>query len=157
MNDERLLELIAAYGAAPMAWPEAEREAALAHLDAHPARFEAALADARALDHAFSTEVLPDAPAELAGKIMASAPWPDTRAARRPGPGLAGRMKELVFPNGLRWPAGATVAALVMGLFAGVATAPATAENGYSTDGEQVVYSALGYDNFAAYIEEVDG
>lgn len=152
MNDERLLELIATYGAAPMAWPEAEREAALAHLDAHPARFEAALAEARALDHAFASEALPEPPAGLAGRIMASAPAEASVSRLRP----VARLKEFVFPNGLRWPAGAAVAALVMGLFAGVATAPATAENGYRTDGEQVVYAALGYDSFAAYIEEVD-
>ena len=155
MNDERLLDLIAAYGADPMAWPDAERTAAETHLAAHPARFETALAEARLLDQTFARVTLPEEPAGLSERILASAPAAPTAGAR--GGGFLQDLRGLVFPNGVRWPASATVAALVMGLVAGVATAPATAGNSYSTDEEQVVYSALGYDSFEAYMQEVDG
>ncbi|WP_084398386.1 hypothetical protein [Henriciella aquimarina] len=153
MTDERLLELIDAYGADPMSWPEAEREAALARLKAYPARFEGALEAARQLDHAFAADTMPDAPSGLAERILADAP------AQSParGAGLGARLKTILFPNGLRWPAGATLAALMMGLMAGVATAPATADDGFQTDEEAVVYSALGYDGLEAYMQEVDG
>ncbi|WP_300393591.1 hypothetical protein [Henriciella sp.] len=151
MKDERLYDLIAAYGAEPMAWPEDERDAAMVHLKAHPDRFAVALDEARALDLAFEREALPDVPAGLAERILEAAP-----AAHSALAGWAGRLREMVFPNGLRWPAGATAAALVMGVSAGIFSAPATADDGYQTAEEEVVYAALGYDGFEAYIQEVD-
>ena len=47
---DRVLELIAAYGALPAAWPEDERAAAIEILKADPDRFAAALDEAYALD-----------------------------------------------------------------------------------------------------------
>ncbi|HTM79666.1 hypothetical protein [Asticcacaulis sp.] len=49
MRLERLKAIIEAYGAHAARWPEAEREAALACLDAHP-EAQAWLAEARGLD-----------------------------------------------------------------------------------------------------------
>jgi hypothetical protein len=49
MRLERLKAIIEAYGAHAVRWPEAERELALACLDAHP-EAQAWLAEARALD-----------------------------------------------------------------------------------------------------------
>lgn len=152
MTDDRLLALIEAYGAEPMAWPEDEREAAEAHLEMYPARFSEALETARLLDHAFAGDEAPEMPAGLAERVLAAAPQaPAQHSGRRTG------LASLLFPNGLRWPAGATLAALMMGLMAGVATAPATADDGFRTEEEDVVYAALGYDSFEAYIAEVDG
>ncbi|WP_147373328.1 hypothetical protein [Henriciella mobilis] len=152
MTDDRLHALIAAYGADPAFWPEDERAAAEAHLAADAGRFAAALEEARALDLAFAEADIPDAPSGLAARILAEAPQ-----AARPGASWAGRLGDILFPNGLRWPAGATAAALVMGLTAGVFTAPATADDGYQTASEDLVYGALGYGGFDAYVEEVSG
>jgi len=152
MTDDRLHALIAAYGADPSSWPEGERAAARAHLAAHADRFADALEDARVLDLAFAENDIPEAPSELAARILAEAP-----RAVRPGASWAGRLREILFPNGLRWPAGATAAALVMGVAAGVFTAPATADDGYQTASEDLVYGALGYGGFEAYVEEVSG
>ena len=54
MTEDRLIELIEAWGADPSAFPEAERAAARAMLAAQPARFAAAIAEARALDAALA-------------------------------------------------------------------------------------------------------
>lgn len=152
MTDERLLDLIGAYGAEPMAWPEDERAAAEAHLAAYPERFTAALDAARALDLAFAQAGQVDAPDNLAARILEDAPRPRTSGAS-----WTGRLRDMVFPNGLRWPAGATVAALAMGLMAGVYSAPATADDGYQTASEELVYAALGYGDLETYAEEVSG
>ena len=150
MTDDRLLDLIDAYGAEPMAWPEDERAAAEAHLAAHPARFAEAIDTARMLDLAFSADEVPEAPGGLAARILNEAP-----AATPERQGIGARLRSLVFPNGLRWPASATAAALVMGFSAGVFSAPATADDTYTHAGEDVVYAALGYGGFETYIDEV--
>ena len=150
MTDDRLLDLIEAYGAEPMAWPEDERDAASAHLAAHPARFAEALEAARMLDLAFEGDELPGAPEGLAARILADAP-----AAIAARDNLGARLRSLVFPNGLRWPASATAAALLMGFSAGMFSAPATADDTYTSAGEDVVYAALGYGGFESYIDEV--
>lgn len=152
MTDERLLDLIGAYGAEPLAWPEEERAAAEAHLAAHPDRFATALDAARALDLAFAQAELAGVPDSLAARILNDAPKP-----RPSGAGWAGRLHDMIFPNGLRWPAGATAAALAMGLMAGVYSAPATADDGYQAASEELVYGALGYDGLETYAEEVSG
>lgn len=152
MTDARLLDLIDAYGAEPMCWPEDERRAAEAWLRSNPSRFAAALEAARRLDLAFEAEILPQVPGGLAARILADAP----SAPRRKTGWLSGIAPALM-PNGLRWPAGAALASLMMGLVAGYATAPAAAENDFQTEAENVVYAALGYDSFEAYIAEDDG
>lgn len=50
MTIERLIELIEVYGSEPARWPESERAAALAYMDANPADTKAAFAAAAALD-----------------------------------------------------------------------------------------------------------
>ena len=47
MTEDRLIELIEAWGADPAGFPEAERAAARALLAANPARFAAALEEAK--------------------------------------------------------------------------------------------------------------
>ena len=149
-TDERVLELIEAYGASSMSWPEDEREAAEAHLAAHPARFEAALAAARALDSLFDADMAPEPGPLLAERILASAPRP---ASQRHS-GLAARIGRVLAPNGRRWPAGAALASLGMGLFAGYTASASSLPPAYETEAENVVYGALGYDQFDTYLEE---
>ena len=50
MKQERFFDIIAAYGANPARWPEAEQDAVLAFIEAHPDLAGEALADAAALD-----------------------------------------------------------------------------------------------------------
>lgn len=150
MTDARVLQLLETYGAWPMAWPEEEREAAEAHLAAHPERFADALAEARLLDAAFEAEPMPERDASLAARILADAP--QSRAARD---SLGARLSRLLMPNGRRWPAGAALASLGMGLFAGyTASASSVPATGYETEAEAVVYAALGYDQYDTYLEE---
>ena len=152
ITHQRVLDLIEAYGSDPGTWPEAEREAAMALLRAQPARFEAALAEARMLDAAFAGAPVPDVPAGLAERILADAPV--ARPVSGGGESLAARLGRFIFPNGARWPAGATLAALLMGVSAGLATAPATAGEEYESTEEQVLYAALGFDSFDTYVQE---
>ncbi|MEQ9314899.1 MAG: hypothetical protein RLN72_03545 [Henriciella sp.] len=151
MTDDRLLLLIDAYGAEPMAWPEDERDAAMAHLAANRAAFEPALAEARLLDHAFEASDVPDAPAGLAARILEAAPKASASPARR---GFS--IKSILMPNGARWPAGAALASLAMGLVGGYATA-ATSTPEYESPEQTVVYTALGYDGLSGFIDEMDG
>ena len=55
MTNERLIEIIEAYGAEPQRWPESERVAALAYMDANPADAKLALATAAGLDQALDS------------------------------------------------------------------------------------------------------
>lgn len=152
ITQDRVLDLIGAYGSDPESWPEDEREAARALLREDPARFEAALAEARLLDEALLRAPVPDTPAGLAERILADAPR--AQSARTGLRALAARFGDFVFPNGARWPAGATLAALVMGMSAGLVTVPANASEDYDSAEEQVLYAALGFDSFDTYGQE---
>ena len=144
MNDARVLELIEAYGADPMGWPADERDAARARLEADPDAFAEALAMARALDAALSLDPGPEPSAKLSERILAAAP----EAARAPA-GLFGGLSALLFPQGLRWPAGAALASLVMGLVGGYAYA--STGIGYD-QADSAYYAAFGFDNGAEWI-----
>lgn len=149
ITDERVLELIEAYGASPMAWPEDERSAAEARLSANRDRFAGALETARALDSLFEADELPAPPQGLAGRILEAAPQP--RQKTQP---LLGGLVRLIIPQGRRWPASAALASLVMGLFAGYTASATSPAPGYENEAESIVYAALGYDEFEALIEE---
>ena len=149
MTDARVLQLLETYGAWPMAWPEEEREAAEAHLAAHTERFADALAEAQLLDAAFEAEPMPEPYPSLAARILADAPQP--RTARD---SLGARLSRILMPNGQRWPAGAALASLGMGLFAGYTASASSVPATYETEAEAVVYAALGYDQYDTYLEE---
>ena len=117
MTPERLLELIAAFGAEPGAWPDDERAAAKALLNASPELFADALDEARGLDAMFARMPVPEPSAALSAVILHSAPQP--RSARQGRNWFA----DLIFPQGARWPAGAAFASLLMGVFGGYAYA----------------------------------
>lgn len=139
MTNDRVLELIAAFGAAPMSWPEDEREAAEAQIAANPDAFATALAEAQALDRMLETEDLPEVPASLAAAILAEAP--SAKAARA---GVFKGLSTILFPQGVRWPAGAAFASLVMGLVGGYAYA--STGIGYD-QADSAYYAAFGLDN----------
>ena len=113
MTIERVLDLIAAYGAEPGGWPEDEREAAEALLHEAPERFEQALVEARALDQMLGTESLPEPSPALASRIMADAPSAVLTTRTRP------QWLKRLFPGHLRLPAGAALASLGVGLVTG--------------------------------------
>lgn len=114
VTTDRVLELIEVYGAEAGAWPEAERDAAMAHLLVSPDLFASALESARALDQMLLQEDTPEPSLALSEAILASAPIPDPVRKNAFGGVLA-----LIFPQGVRWPAGAALASLLMGLVGG--------------------------------------
>lgn len=141
---ERAIELIEAFGAEPGGWPEEEREAASALIAAEPDRFAEVLAEARALDQLLLNEALPEPSADLAASILASAPnaAPESKS-------VLGALSSLVFPRGVRWPAGAALASLVMGLVGGYAYA--AGDVGYD-QADAVYYAAFGVDSDESWL-----
>ncbi len=145
---ERVFELIAAYGSAPESWPEGERAAASAMVAAQPDVFAPALTQARALDDALQGEPEIAPAADLAARILASAPAP---APARAKASWLGRLKDLILPQTTRWPAGATLASLAIGLVGGYAYASAYDQ------ADQAYYTAFGYDAGVSWLgEEVE-
>lgn len=138
MTPDRVFELIDAYGAEPGAWPQDERDAALHLLNSQPETFAGALAEARALDALLSNDPVPEPSAALTAAILAQAPI--AKPARK---GVFGQVAAVIFPNGVRWPAGAAFASLMMGLVGGYAYASTGV--GYD-QADAAYYAAFGYD-----------
>ena len=139
MTTERVFELIDAYGAEPGGWPEDEREAAMALLASDPETFAAALDAARALDALLLNESLPEPSLDLSDAILDAAP----QAPEAPRKGILDGLWSVLFPQGARWPAGAALASLMMGLVGGYAYASTGA--GYD-QAEDAYYAAFGFD-----------
>ena len=138
ISTERVLELIDAYGAEPGAWPEEERAAASLRIAESPDVFASALADARALDQLLLSEIIPEPSAALSDAILAEAPTVNAEQKR-----TAFRLSSLLFPQGARWPAGAALASLLMGLVGGYSYA----STGVGYDQVDVAYyAAFGID-----------
>lgn len=142
MTEDRLIELIEAWGADPAGFPESERAGARALLAARPERFAAALAAAHALDAALARmpEILPSA--ALTEALVASAPKPAVSRGRA------------VFPRFASWAPASGFAALAAGLFMGVMVAPAASAANDTAVVETVLEHALGFDP-AAFTEEL--
>jgi len=149
ITDERIFELIAAYGADGNAWPEAERAAARRRMAEAPALFASALEEARSLDAALGGLAEIDVPASLRDALIASAPKPQQSAGR------AGSGWMRFVP---RWvPAGA-FASLAMGLLIGVnVSLPASVATASTAEEEAdaVMYAALGFDDYGALMDEI--
>ena len=144
MTPERLLDLIAAFGAEPGAWPDDEREAATALLAKTPDLFAEALDDARSLDAMLMSAPVPEPSPALAEAILAHAPnTAPTRQSR-------GWLADLLFPQGARWPAGAALASLLMGVFGGYAYASVDVSN---EQADAAYYAAFGVDQNQDWIE----
>jgi hypothetical protein len=130
MNRERMTTILAAYGAAPARWPDAERAAALAWADAHAedfaliARAEAALDSMLALDR---RDVGDDV--ALFARIVASAP--DGEGGGDVVRPAFGRREA---PHGFWRQATALAACAVLGLAIGFANAPAADDAGHEMD-----------------------
>lgn len=125
MTSKRVLELIAAYGAAPEKWPEPERASALAMLDREPSlRIE--LQKMAALDAALDRWPSPAPaldPVALAAHVSAT-----------PRPHIAQRRPFLRFPV-FAWPNTAGLAAAAL---AGFLVGWAGLDTEYSTQGDSV-------------------
>ncbi len=118
MTATRVLELIEAYGGAPDTWPEAERAGAQALIDAQPEVFEAALLEACRLDGLIAVRPEVEPYTDLYERILDDAPMAEVRGRS----GLAW-FKSLILPQGIRWPAGAAFASLMIGVVGGYAYA----------------------------------
>ena len=85
MTPERFRHITEAYGASPDRWPQGERDAALALVNAGDGEALAALADARALDGLLDAHAVAPPSKELMRRIVESAPTRPARAFwRRP-------------------------------------------------------------------------
>lgn len=135
---ERVLDIIAAYGAQPFGWPEDERDAAEALIEAEPTRFADALAEAQMLDEALATQSIVDPSPMLADMILAGAP---TKTQTRTG--WFADLRRALFPQRTRWPVGAALASLAMGLVGGYAYA---STGTVYDEADQALYTAFGYD-----------
>lgn len=134
MTPERLLDLIAAYGADPGAWPLDERAEAQALILIQPEAFEAALSEARILDAALNLEQVPSPSPSLATAILSEAPRP---ARSMPGKSWVSDVLSGTF----RLPAGAAMASLGVGLVAGYAYAGDTGFEAYLEDDSAPFYA----------------
>lgn len=144
ITPDRVLELIEAYGAESGAWPEAERGAATKLLADTPEQFASALADARALDQLFLSEQMPEPSPALSEAILAAAP-----ASSRARKSTFGSLSSLIFPQGVRWPAGAALASLLMGLVGGYSYA--STGMGYD-QADAAYYAAFDLDSSADWL-----
>jgi anti-sigma-K factor RskA len=125
LSDERVLELIEAYGADPAAFPEAMREAAARRMAEAPGLFAKALDEARRLDQFLDLVPATEVSASLRDSLLARAPNPKRAAGVKIG-------LWRFLPGWL--PAGA-VASLVMGLVIGVnVSLPASVASAQATD-----------------------
>lgn len=133
MTDERLLTLIAAYGADPAAYPEAEQVDARALLLAAPERFADAVDGEQSLDALFAG--LPEIALSEAfeAKLIKSGPAPV-------------RVKPSVRKWRFQWPAiGGALASLAVGLITGLSVAaPASADDTSVEEVDTLVMAALG-------------
>jgi len=134
----RLAAIIDAYGAEPDAWPQAEREPALALLERSP-RAQQLLAEATALDSLLAAAPTLEPSAELQRRVLAAAPRPRTSWLRRLDEWTAG-----LWPFSPRWqPAAALVAAATLGVVLGAGWP----EDGSSSEPPDVVELAFGTDD----------
>ena len=76
MTPERFARIVDAYGADPRRWPDGERAAACAFVQAHPDEAQQRLAAAASLDAGLDADVVETASRALQRRIVASAPAP---------------------------------------------------------------------------------
>lgn len=148
LSDERILDLIEAYGADPAAFPETERESAARRITEAPGVFAKALEDARRLDQFLDLVPEAEVSASLRDSLLASAPKP--KRAARPERGL-----RRFLPGWL--PAGA-VASLVMGVMIGVnVSLPSSVASAQTSDeADAVMYAALGFGDYELMSEAAE-
>lgn len=146
MTDDRLLEILSAYGASPLNWPEKERSDAEALLAANPDRFADAVREAGALDIELSTLPNIDLPGGLIESLIASAP------IREEATQTIGHR-----PSGWRLPligSGFATACLSLGIAMGYAL-PAQADQNFDSSEVALTY-ALFDNDFSSFLDETD-
>ncbi len=109
MNAQRFQDLAQAWGGDLRRWPEGERDAARAWVEADPVEAERALFDARQTDAALDASPRPDVSAALRDRVIASAATAGLKA-RAAWPGL----RRLLWIGGAGW-AAAACAGVVFG------------------------------------------
>ncbi|MEO0882732.1 MAG: hypothetical protein AAFY34_08340 [Pseudomonadota bacterium] len=147
MTDHRLIEILSAYGASPFRWPEEERAAAEALLEANPERFADALADAQSVDADLGVLPAVDLPEGLISHLIASAPIGDqAHAATKPGPP---RWQFRI------WASGFATACLALGMALGYAL-PVDSGIEYDPSEDALTYALFDSD-FTSFVNETDG
>lgn len=149
MKIERLMQIVAAYGAAPARWPEGERAGAQALLartlatgsEADRAMLQAALDEAEALDGALTGLVAPVPDAAMA-RLTAAVAFPPAQIRHDSRFDLFAMLQMTFKPAAA---VGATMAAL--GLFVGFTVDPAYS----SGDGSDYTVSQNADAGFAAF------
>lgn len=147
MTDNRLLEILAAYGASPLNWPEDERSAAETLLEAHPERFSNAIAEAQLMDDELGALPSAELPKGLIENIIASAPTEEQARLRSSLDFSTWRLP--------LWASGFATACLALGMAVGY-TMPIS-ENGDYDPSEVALTYALFDADFSAFSEETDG
>ena len=143
MTEDRLIELIDAFGADPSVWPVTDAEAAAAMLATPSARVQAALDKAAMLDAGLAELVALAPPSHLHAAILDNAPKPKVETRR------VGWLNGVLRPA---WSTGAAFASLLVGFFMGTTV---FAEPTVSEPGESAVYAALGLEAYGFdFIEE---
>jgi hypothetical protein len=148
MNVQRVLDLIDAYGADMNAFPEDERDAARVLVEGSPALFAEALDAARLLDGALLQvpEISPND--DLIARLIASGPKPQPERIN-----ILGRLRDILLPQGSRWPMAAGLASLAIGALVGL-NLPNVGTDGYDSTQGDVIYAALGLTEYT-YDDEV--
>jgi hypothetical protein len=113
-GEDRLLDLIAAYGASPTAWPEAERVSAESCLQLATQEVQDRLSEARLLDRLIGSLKPPEPDPALFDRICAAVPRALSDDAEGPSVPMGLRVRLNI---------GAVVAALGIGLISGYAAA----------------------------------
>lgn len=124
MSLERLEQMVAAYGADPAHWPEAERESA-ERLMAHSAAGRDLLAQAKELDIALS-RVASDVPDAAMARLMAATAFPPPRVSS-PSSSLLDRLS---YVASAFWPRATVLASMAaLGIVVGLSTEPAFSDS----------------------------
>ena len=98
------------------------------------------------LDRLLDAIETPEPDPALAARILAEAPRPKR-------PGLGARLAGLIMPEGRRWPAGAALASLALGLSTGYAAA--AQQSAVDPLSDEIVYEALGLSpGYALLVDE---
>lgn len=140
MTNERLKDLIAAYGANPDAWPLADQEegrAALVSMSNHK------LAEEIRLDNLLNSLPPVAPPPDLVARLMPSPTEPQRSAWAQ--------LKQILFPNAKAWPASMALASLCVGIVAGYAIVPQLAQPDIS---EALLTAAFDTDPLFAALDE---
>ena len=124
MTSERFLALVSAYGADARRWPEAERAAARAFVDAQPAAAAPLLAEADAADALLHASRVPHPSMALRDRVIASAAGAGLKARRE------GRrwLDRLALTMGAGWAAAACAGIVAGVMMTSYLTADAQAE-----------------------------